>query len=211
MEPEWNSIKCPLCANDTGHGKAALTSHLEKHFADMLLLSADQTLSPIDADTSGIASERVSREEPSDSISHPPQQKSDQPVLSTGEHSWSPSASIIPLKKWEASGRHMRDGIESPRVPTLSPPPPFILEIKPEAQTEAHRRLIHHRLPVQYDETRETFTYVSFRLREGRFASLGGIFVSLKYSASYTTPWKRSTSWVGRCRPLRRQKELRNP
>jgi hypothetical protein len=84
MEPEWNSIKCPLCTNDTGDGKAALTSHLEKHFADMLLLNADH---PIDADTSGIALERVSREEPSDSISHRLQQESDQPVLSIGKHS----------------------------------------------------------------------------------------------------------------------------
>ena len=37
MEPEWNSVKCVLCAEDTGGGKSALTTHLAKHLEEISL------------------------------------------------------------------------------------------------------------------------------------------------------------------------------
>jgi hypothetical protein len=37
MEPDWTSIKCRLCTQDTGSGKATVTLHLAKHLEEISL------------------------------------------------------------------------------------------------------------------------------------------------------------------------------
>ncbi|KAK4445571.1 hypothetical protein QBC34DRAFT_332950, partial [Podospora aff. communis PSN243] len=37
MEPEWTSIKCRLCTQDTGSGKGTVTLHLAKHLEEISL------------------------------------------------------------------------------------------------------------------------------------------------------------------------------
>lgn len=37
MEPDWTSIKCFLCREDTGSGKIAITLHLAKHLEEISL------------------------------------------------------------------------------------------------------------------------------------------------------------------------------
>lgn len=37
MEPKWASAECPLCREETGNGKIAITKHLSKHLEEVSL------------------------------------------------------------------------------------------------------------------------------------------------------------------------------
>ncbi|KAK4159525.1 hypothetical protein QBC43DRAFT_247296 [Cladorrhinum sp. PSN259] len=37
MHPKWNAIQCSLCAEETGHGKTAVTQHLARHLEEISL------------------------------------------------------------------------------------------------------------------------------------------------------------------------------
>ncbi|KAJ4392154.1 hypothetical protein N0V93_005777 [Gnomoniopsis smithogilvyi] len=45
LEPDWASIKCPLCRQDTGSGKVSITTHISTHLEEISLATL-----PIDSD-----------------------------------------------------------------------------------------------------------------------------------------------------------------
>lgn len=59
MSPEWKSIKCPLCAENTRNGCIAITNHLAKHLEEISLsavpigVGSDDKTETDDADRPG--------------------------------------------------------------------------------------------------------------------------------------------------------------
>lgn len=66
MEPKWDSIKCPLCKEDTGSGKMAVTEHVATHLEGISLLAL-----PAEVDKN-MASEKVTNAGDSTLISKKP-------------------------------------------------------------------------------------------------------------------------------------------
>lgn len=52
MEPKWDSMKCPLCKEETGSGKSAVTRHFSKHLEEISLSAL-----PIEIDSDAISEE----------------------------------------------------------------------------------------------------------------------------------------------------------
>ncbi|PNP58924.1 hypothetical protein THARTR1_01172 [Trichoderma harzianum] len=46
MGPQWASSECPLCREETGHGKIAITKHLSKHLEEISLSALPVEVDP---------------------------------------------------------------------------------------------------------------------------------------------------------------------